>query len=963
MANEVAQKRTNWFNRFMIFLIAVVVAISLGLVIYYFLLDDETLGLSESSIMVNEGDTFTIEIVHENASDDTTYALTWDTSILTGEAQNTAGTIYEFTALAGGSTKITLETSNPNFQDMECSVNVGDGTATNPFYIKSAEDLAKIGVGDSSQIGYFSPSAYYTQLNSIDLASYNNGSWTPLCSANGFSGNYDGAGYAIYNLNVRTSAENAGLFARINAGGVVTRIIFDNAQISGAAINAGVVAGISSGTISRIEVVRSTVSSSSPAGEVNVGGIVGKVERGADNTRVDRVAFYENSSIEVNTTLTAYVGGLVGNNISGTIINSFSIGKLNATGDKVVAGGIAGKMETDSSIEDITTSKKANIINSYSTMIVSASTKGAIVGMNINLDGSNAYTNQTQNNENRYVGVYYIYDSSSTDRNIYWASTVDTASVVDGEFSLVNAVSVAEAQTQATYKTYSAVGAESNWDFANVWQISSDTNNGLPTLQMMGIAVADNIYDPQSSYDGTIQTEEQLKLIENDLNGSYIIGADFEINDWTPIGTEENPFNGTLDGQNHTITLASGLGGLFGYLGPNAQIINLNVIAENVTSGTNVGIIASVNYGLINNCNVSGNITISGQEDKNIGAIVGINGSSGQITNCTAGNTGASASLVNIQVSNFESHTYSVGGIAGRNEGTISNVTNYNNSQISANNPNGTLYAGGIVGQNLSSGNVNNVTNEGEISISTENSASTAGGIAGYNGYRAVINLAKVQNSNISGYLVGGLVGENAGEDTNGFVSVRQSQVFDSTNLSGNRAGGLVGRMYRGIIENCATYANLSAQTMAGFAVTVEGYTGSGGNGKYAIVQTCFSGATFDGQAGKAYAETTSVIRGTNNYLYCILRGEDGANPDSYKIAGYIKNCKYNRAGPDATGQGEDSYRQQGSNNFGPFKGSIPDGITSDEDCKRASTFDGTRWLSSIWIIADGQYPQINFGN
>ena len=50
-----------------------------------------------------------------------------------------------------------------------------------------------------------------------------------------------------------------------------------------------------------------------------------------------------------------------------------------------------------------------------------------------------------------------------------------------------------------------------------------------------------------------ISTEAQLKAI--DLNGNYVLTQDITLsdNEWTPIGTSDRPFTGTLDGGGHTI--------------------------------------------------------------------------------------------------------------------------------------------------------------------------------------------------------------------------------------------------------------------------------------------------------------------------------------------------------------------------------------------------------------------------
>lgn len=52
-----------------------------------------------------------------------------------------------------------------------------------------------------------------------------------------------------------------------------------------------------------------------------------------------------------------------------------------------------------------------------------------------------------------------------------------------------------------------------------------------------------------------ISTEAQLKAIAKDLNGSYVLTQNITLSDdeWTPIGTSDHPFTGTLDGKGHTI--------------------------------------------------------------------------------------------------------------------------------------------------------------------------------------------------------------------------------------------------------------------------------------------------------------------------------------------------------------------------------------------------------------------------
>lgn len=124
-------------------------------------------------------------------------------------------------------------------------------------------------------------------------------------------------------------------------------------------------------------------------------------------------------------------------------------------------------------------------------------------------------------------------------------------------------------------------------------------------------------------------------------------------------------FRGTFDGAGHTISGFAWLDkgskvGLFRTLGEGAVVKNLildGVVAPG-GSQSQVGILAGENHGTVEQVTVTGDVT--GDED--VGALVGVNGSSGVVRSCTnrasvTGNTNS-------------------GGIAGRNEGMIQSCTN-----------------------------------------------------------------------------------------------------------------------------------------------------------------------------------------------------------------------------------------------------------------------------------------------
>ena len=189
-------------------------------------------------------------------------------------------------------------------------------------------------------------------------------------------------------------------------------------------------------------------------------------------------------------------------------------------------------------------------------------------------------------------------------------------------------------------------------------------------------------------------------------NGELNTGANFT--PWTPIGTNTNPFTGTFDGNNKTI---SGLYfndsgkddvGLFGCVGEHGKVINVTLADSYVSGKSTVGGICGWNDGgTLQNCHNAG--TVSGAYF--VGGVCGINNNSGTIQKCDNAGT----------VSGTNSK---VGGVCGSNgNGTGSSSTTiqecYNTGKVS-----GKSWVGGVCGQNTGgtlekSYNTNTVTGTG----------------------------------------------------------------------------------------------------------------------------------------------------------------------------------------------------------------------------------------------------------
>ena len=137
-----------------------------------------------------------------------------------------------------------------------------------------------------------------------------------------------------------------------------------------------------------------------------------------------------------------------------------------------------------------------------------------------------------------------------------------------------------------------------------------------------------------------ISTEEQLKAIANDLSGTYVLKNDITLSDaeWTPIGTKDNPFKGTLDGKGFTIkglTVGNGANNdkaFFGFTN-GATVKNIGFTSAVVKGHEQAAIVvAQATSSTLSNIYVSGVVT--GRD--HVGTIAGDARDNTTITNCVS---------------------------------------------------------------------------------------------------------------------------------------------------------------------------------------------------------------------------------------------------------------------------------------------------------------------------------------
>ena len=234
-------------------------------------------------------------------------------------------------------------------------------------------------------------------------------------------------------------------------------------------------------------------------------------------------------------------------------------------------------------------------------------------------------------------------------------------------------------------------------------------------------------------------------------------------------------FSGIFDGQGHRIynleltRSASGYG-FFGQIQKGAVVRNLSLVGETAPEGTQsqVGGVAGINYGRIENCRYTG--AVIGEDT--VGGIVGRNEEGGVVADCTTAGV--------VRGKEF------TGGIAGQNAGTLLRCANMaavnttlDEADISAadlENLENTMYS------ILKSEDVT----KGEV---TENAiTSDTGGIAGYSTgiVQSCTNSGSVGYPHV-GYNVGGVAGRQ-----NGYMA---SCINHGTVQGRKDVGGIVGQM------------------------------------------------------------------------------------------------------------------------------------------------------------------------
>ncbi len=338
--------------------------------------------------------------------------------------------------------------------------------------------------------------------------------------------------------------------------------------------------------------------------------------------------------------------------------------------------------------------------------------------------------------------------------------------------------------------------------------VGSDDGN----LHAIGLYLVDNWYD--------------LHEVGNALGENYTLGFDLDAqkagyeelvataDGWVPIGEEENSFTGIFGGEGHTIAdlhidrPGEDEVGLFGHIGENGSIQDVNIREAEVTGGEKVGSLVGHNRGELRNISVTGQIT----GDKHVGGLVGTN--RGNVTNIESSAEMMGGERIGVLIGNNRgilTCSYSSGGVEG--DGELGGLAGLNRGEIrethstanvsGSEKGGGSQRVGGLVGWNR--GVITLSHSSGEVTGSRR-----VGGLVGWNHDHGELSYSYSLGDVTGDRRVGGFVGWNKGEIVDTYV--RGDVTGD------RRVGGFVGWNHGTISNSYSTGVVTGNRRVGGFA-------------------------------------------------------------------------------------------------------------------------------------------------
>ena len=779
----------------------------------------------------------------------------------------------------------------------------GSGTEKDPYVIANAGQLAAFAAavdGGESYDGKYV--ALGDDIDLSDVSSWNPiGDESGI--VNIFNGTFDGKGHTISKLkidaNVTEGESNYGLFSTLGNKAVVKSLNITDAAIaventgtygtSTEKVRAGIIAGETvKAATSAHNSIGTRIDSCSATGSVSAvstkdkmtfaGGIVGMGDIGTAITNCWTDASVRAVANPVSNK-NSMAGGIIGSSGNYVVIaNCATFGDVYAASPSStnfggMAGGIVGMMA----------GKQYNVYATGNITIGNGGiTKHSWVGV---LDGQVTSSGMTKDSSGDFtiypeqgvfrLGGYYagdavlkveMYKNSGADLDT--ETTLET--VADrGSSSTLGSLDKAMISTVKTKAEMAeAAFAETlngnikdinkilaAYEIAGIslreWKLSG--NRVLPTGNVWVSGEIDaSIFESGEGTESSpyiIKTEDQLRAFAGSLNDKIdytdkfvALGDDIKLSDeeWKPVGRSDYLFNGTFDGQGHTVsgmTLGSAEKpfaldkenlyiGFFGVLGPQSVVKNLKLtdVAFHTTfeATAYVGGIAGVTQGsrtnnnftgaVIDGCSVEGSLSLTGNKGNQfVGGLVGMQ-YKGAIINSVA--------KVNASGVVLAGDLAEVGGLVGlNNRGLVANCRSDSTIHGSGSRENGN--EGMAVASNLVACNAGMLVNcYGSGNVTTKEHSVYAGMVSGW-----VTGIGKSYNCwyNLDSTMIVGAETDNP-LTVNPVESIG-TKVASGVNDEGDAyTGGLVDRMTGYNSESYSALAGELNNTFAAFPADITVY-------------------------------------------------------------------------------------------------------------------------------------------
>lgn len=579
----------------------------------------------------------------------------------------------------------------------------GNGTEKSPYLISTVADLQALAtaVNDGKDYRDF----YFKLTTDLDLKSVcykvdgtpeNDKSWIPIGESNYFYGFFDGAGYSISNLYINVpNGGYLGLFGSIGLETIVKNLSLVNVDIKGYAYIGGLAGTANSASIQNCFV------SGRISGHAIIGGVLGE----------SYGSIVENSINTASISGFTSVGGVVGDNTYGNMEYSINTGSVRGS---ISVGGLAGDGYSDSFLFCYYDKQMAPVggfkgkeeEGSAEGKLTSEMTNGSLFGTNSNwseASGRYPIPKVLDNNQTAKIASLLILlnNSEAVDNvktNFSVAKVEGITWSVSGEASIDENNNVTLIADKIGDIELTAKDASSNVMKTVPLVVQNTPSTALEISSVNDLILFREAINNNGTYKNVKINNAGKGLffkLTADLDLSSVFGPNVngKEENWIPIGkwTKDlsSSFKGTFDGAGHSISHLyinlsdSDYQGLFGVIDVQGEVKNLSLINVDINADSYIGSVASINYGLIQNCSSNG---ILKGIYSNIGGMVGAN----------------SGSIKNVYSSGTFKGNDEVGGVAGSNTGVIQNALNTGSVKGSV------RYLGCIVGDGNYQGSISN---------------------------------------------------------------------------------------------------------------------------------------------------------------------------------------------------------------------------------------------------------------